>query len=83
MRAGEIRALARRARIAPGVRVLDLCCGTGDLALVLAEHARPGGLVLGLDAAAAPLELARRRAARQPSRCFRIQSKRARSKPMS
>ena len=51
---------------APGQRLLDLCCGTGDLALVMAEHARPGGLVLGLDAAAAPLELARRRAARQP-----------------
>lgn len=51
---------------APGQRLLDLCCGTGDLALVLAEKVRPGGLVLGLDAAAAPLELARRRAQRQP-----------------
>jgi demethylmenaquinone methyltransferase/2-methoxy-6-polyprenyl-1,4-benzoquinol methylase len=45
---------------------VDLCCGTGDLALVLAERVRPGGLVLGLDAAAAPLELARSRSARQP-----------------
>ena len=27
MRAGEIRALAGRAGIAPGVSVLDLCCG--------------------------------------------------------
>ena len=52
--------------VQPGQRLLDLCCGTGDLALVLGEHARPGGLVLGLDAAAAPLELARQRAARQP-----------------
>ncbi|WP_411871036.1 bifunctional demethylmenaquinone methyltransferase/2-methoxy-6-polyprenyl-1,4-benzoquinol methylase UbiE [Vulcanococcus limneticus] len=50
----------------PGQRLLDLCCGTGDLALVLAGKVRPGGLVLGLDAAAAPLELARRRAAAQP-----------------
>jgi len=50
----------------PGQRLLDLCCGTGDLALVLAEAVRPGGLVLGLDAAAAPLELARRRGGRQP-----------------
>ena len=49
----------------PGQRLLDLCCGTGDLALVLAEAVRPGGLVLGLDAAAAPLALARRRAALQ------------------
>ena len=50
----------------PGQRLLDLCCGTGDLALVLAERVRPGGLVLGLDAAEAPLQLARRRARRQP-----------------
>jgi demethylphylloquinol methyltransferase len=50
----------------PGQRLLDLCCGTGDLALVLAARVRPGGLVLGLDAAEAPLELARRRARREP-----------------
>jgi demethylmenaquinone methyltransferase/2-methoxy-6-polyprenyl-1,4-benzoquinol methylase len=50
----------------PGQRLLDLCCGTGDLALVLAEKVRPAGLVLGLDAAAAPLRQARLRAARQP-----------------
>lgn len=53
-------------RPAPGQRLLDLCCGTGDLALVLAERVRPGGTVLGLDAAEAPLALARRRASRQP-----------------
>ena len=50
----------------PGQRLLDLCCGTGDLALVLASRVRPGGLVLGLDAAAVPLAIARRRGARQP-----------------
>jgi ubiquinone/menaquinone biosynthesis methyltransferase len=50
----------------PGQRLLDLCCGTGDLAVVLAPRVRPGGLVLGLDAAAEPLEIARRRATLQP-----------------
>ena len=50
----------------PGQRLLDLCCGTGDLALLLAAKLRPGGLVLGLDAAAAPVQQARRRAALQP-----------------
>lgn len=50
----------------PGQRLLDLCCGTGDLALLLAARVRPGGHVLGLDAAAAPLALARHRAALQP-----------------
>jgi demethylmenaquinone methyltransferase/2-methoxy-6-polyprenyl-1,4-benzoquinol methylase len=51
---------------APGHRLLDLCCGTGDLALVLAERVRPGGAVLGLDVAEAPLAEARRRAADRP-----------------
>ena len=49
-----------------GQRLIDLCCGTGDLALVLAAKVRPGGDVLGLDAATAPLALAQRRAGRQP-----------------
>jgi demethylmenaquinone methyltransferase/2-methoxy-6-polyprenyl-1,4-benzoquinol methylase len=50
----------------PGQQLLDLCCGTGDLALLLAARVRPGGSVLGVDAAAAPLRRARERAARQP-----------------
>ena len=49
----------------PGQRCLDLCCGTGDLALLLAARVRPGGQVIGLDAAAAPLELAAARSRRQ------------------
>ena len=51
---------------AAGERWLDLCCGTGDLALALARTVRPGGEVVGLDAAAAPLALAQERAAREP-----------------
>ena len=50
----------------PGQHLLDLCCGTGDLALVMASRLRPGGSVLGIDAAAAPLAVAARRAAAQP-----------------
>ena len=55
-------------RLAPvsGEQWLDLCCGTGDLALVLAERLRTGGAVLAVDAAAAPLQQARRRHRRCP-----------------
>jgi ubiquinone/menaquinone biosynthesis methyltransferase len=60
------RTMLAQVRPQPGERFLDLCCGTGDLALQLAERVRPGGEVVGLDAAAAPLERARQRAARQP-----------------
>ena len=60
------RTLLAVLRPQPGERFVDLCCGTGDLALLLAERVRPGGDVLGLDAAAAPLKRARERAARQP-----------------
>ena len=45
----------------PGQHLVDLCCGTGDLTLLLAAKVRPGGSVLGLDAAAAPLLLAQSR----------------------
>jgi demethylmenaquinone methyltransferase/2-methoxy-6-polyprenyl-1,4-benzoquinol methylase len=60
------RALVLDLNVRAGERFLDLCCGTGDLTLLLAERVRPGGEVWGLDAAAAPLALARQRAARQP-----------------
>ena len=60
------RAMVLALRPQPGECFLDLCCGTGDLTLLLAERVRPGGLVWGLDAAAAPLALAHQRAARHP-----------------
>ena len=53
-------------RPSPGQRLLDLCCGTGDLALLMAARVRPAGEVLGLDVAEAPLAEARRRAAQRP-----------------
>ena len=49
-----------------GERWLDLCCGTGDLALALARTVRPSGEVVGLDAAGAPLELAEERRSVEP-----------------
>jgi demethylmenaquinone methyltransferase/2-methoxy-6-polyprenyl-1,4-benzoquinol methylase len=53
------RAATAEAVVRPGDRVLDACCGTGDLALA---SARIGGKVTGLDFSEPMLERARRKA---------------------
>jgi cyclopropane fatty-acyl-phospholipid synthase-like methyltransferase len=61
MRASEILALARRAGVGPGVRVLDLCCGVaGPGRLVTAEL---GCTYLGVDASSSAVDIACERAA--------------------
>jgi len=45
-----------------GGRALDVCCGTGDLAFLLARRVGPTGTVLGLDVSEGMLSVARRRA---------------------
>jgi demethylmenaquinone methyltransferase / 2-methoxy-6-polyprenyl-1,4-benzoquinol methylase len=52
------RRLAVREVVWPGDRVLDSCCGTGDLAI---EAERRGGRVVGLDFSERMLERARRK----------------------
>jgi demethylmenaquinone methyltransferase / 2-methoxy-6-polyprenyl-1,4-benzoquinol methylase len=46
-----------------GGRAVDVCCGTGDLALLLARRVGPRGQVWGVDFSAEMLRIARRRAA--------------------
>jgi demethylmenaquinone methyltransferase / 2-methoxy-6-polyprenyl-1,4-benzoquinol methylase len=46
-----------------GSSALDICCGTGDLALELARHVSPGGHVVGCDFSEPMLDLAREKAA--------------------
>jgi SAM-dependent methyltransferase len=66
MGAREIRRLARRAGIGPGVPVLDLCCGVaGPGRLITAEL---GCSYLGLDYSADALEIARDLAGPLPCR---------------
>jgi SAM-dependent methyltransferase len=60
MRASEILALARRAGVAPGVSVLDLCCGIGGPGRHIT--AASGCDYLGLDYSAAAVAIARHRA---------------------
>jgi demethylmenaquinone methyltransferase / 2-methoxy-6-polyprenyl-1,4-benzoquinol methylase len=55
------------AQIAPGARVLDVACGTGDLALELARRVGPGGEVVACDFSEQMLELARAKAVDKPT----------------
>ena len=60
MRAGEIRSLALRAGVAPGISVLDLCCGVGGPGRFIT--AELGSDYLGIDRDTSAVELARDRA---------------------
>lgn len=55
---------ADRAELSPGDSALDVCCGTGDLALELAGRVAPNGRVVGCDFSEPMLDLAREKAAR-------------------
>ena len=53
---------ADRAELSPGDSALDVCCGTGDLALELAGRVSPDGHVVGCDFSEPMLDLAREKA---------------------
>jgi demethylmenaquinone methyltransferase / 2-methoxy-6-polyprenyl-1,4-benzoquinol methylase len=61
-RDGRWRRLAvRAAAVRPGDSAIDVCCGTGDLAIELRRAVGPSGRVVGLDFAPQMLEVARRK----------------------
>jgi len=60
MRAAEIRTLAERAGVGPGVSVLDLCCGIGGPGRFLTREL--GCHYLGVDSSASAVAIARTRA---------------------
>ena len=66
MRAGEIRDLARRAGIGPGVSVLDLCCGVAGPGRFITREL--GCDYLGVDASPDAIEIASARAGALPCR---------------
>jgi len=51
----------REAALTPGDAALDVCCGTGDLAIALRRAVGPSGRVTGLDFSPQMLEVARRK----------------------
>src|SRR4029450_6582909 len=66
MGAAEIRALAWRAGIAPGVSVLDLCCGVAGPGRFIARELRC--TYLGVDSSSSAVGIARERAGDLPCR---------------
>jgi SAM-dependent methyltransferase len=66
MRAAEIRALAGRAGIAPGVSVLDLCCGVAGPGRFITREL--GCTYLGVDLSAGAIDIARALAGDLPCR---------------
>lgn len=56
------RRTVERLQLAPGARVLDVCCGSGASAIPAAEMVGPNGSVVGVDLAENLLELARAKA---------------------
>src|SRR5690348_13303608 len=56
------RAAAALVQLPLGGRALDVCCGTGDLAFLLARDVGPQGRVLGVDISVEMLAVARRKA---------------------
>jgi SAM-dependent methyltransferase len=65
--AGIVDPITRRiltfAGICPGMRVLDVGCGGGDVSLLIADLVGPAGEVVGVDRAAAALAAAERKVA--------------------
>ena len=66
MRAGEIRALASRAGVGPGVSVLDLCCGVAGPGRFITREL--GCTYLGVDYSSSAIDIARKRARDLPCR---------------
>lgn len=56
----------------PGAHLLDVGCGTGDDVLSLADRVRPGGRATGIDASAAMIDEARRRAGAREDVTFAV-----------
>lgn len=55
-------AIVEAAQVGPGMRVLDVACGSGEPSISIATLLKGTGQVIGVDMASMPLEVARQRA---------------------
>src|SRR5271170_5692902 len=60
--ADATRRVIRESGIAPGMRVLDIGCGPGDVAMLIADAVGPSGKVVAIDREPRAVETARNRA---------------------
>lgn len=60
------RVFAANTKLQVGQEALDVCCGTGELALIMARQVGVSGSVEGIDLAENMLAIARRKIARRP-----------------
>lgn len=73
-RAWKLRAVYEMLGPNSGGEYLDVCCGTGDLALLIARHVAAGSTVTGLDFSQNMLDLAEERQKRLSRRRHKIKS---------
>jgi demethylmenaquinone methyltransferase/2-methoxy-6-polyprenyl-1,4-benzoquinol methylase len=64
---------AAQTHLRPGDSALDVCCGTGDLALELAKRVTPDGHVVGCDFSEPMLDRAREKAAERSNAVVRFE----------
>jgi demethylmenaquinone methyltransferase/2-methoxy-6-polyprenyl-1,4-benzoquinol methylase len=64
---------AERTGLGPGDSALDVCCGTGDLALELSGRVAPEGSVVGCDFSEPMLDLAREKVAARGTKGVRFE----------
>src|SRR5438034_9567476 len=80
-RRATFESLMRAASVQPGQRVLDVGCGTGYFARLLADAVGPDGLVVGIDASPEMIEYANRKRGPAANRQFYVGAAEALSFP--
>jgi ubiquinone/menaquinone biosynthesis C-methylase UbiE len=71
---GFLTSAFRSAGVSPGMRVLDLGCGVGDVAIAAADLVGPSGFVLGIDRDAASVAWATKRVTEAGYKNIRFQT---------